>query len=462
MFGLEDLSIDTLTEVNLWGTWVYWLIGIYFCLPILGYVVLPFLTHRNQTGGRRSIAIFVLGDLGHSPRMCYHARSFAGLDYQVNLCGYLESELAPDLLDHPGIDIHSIPIIKNSRNLPFILFASQKIVLQIYYLFDLLFEFRGTKYIMIQNPPSMPLLLVVIVFIKLFSNSELIIDWHNLNYSILNLRYNNQRHPIVRLLKLYEKWLGRFADLNLTVTKSMKQFLVDEFGLNSKSIKVLYDRPGDQFSPLERLEYSKDEIKSHEIFKHVKNLEEYKILISSTSFTPDEDFNVLLNALKLYDDDAESTQKLLMIVTGKGPLKNPFLRTVEDLKFSSKVVVQSVWLLIEDYPLIISVADIAISLHTSSSGLDLPMKILDFFGCGVPVISLNFPSIGELVKHGKNGLITNSQDKQGEPEELYRLLKLILSDPALMRTIGEGAMEESELRWRANWNHTVGEIFRYN
>ena len=44
-------------------------------------------------------------------------------------------------------------------------------------------------------------------------------------------------------------------------------------------------------------------------------------MLSSTSYTPDEDFMVMVEALDLYDVDETMTRRIQVIVTGRGPLK---------------------------------------------------------------------------------------------------------------------------------------------
>lgn len=70
---------------------------------------------------------------------------------------------------------------------------------------------------------------------------------------------------------------------------------------------------------------------------------------------------------------------LLVIVTGSGPLKTHYEAAMRTMDLQH-VAFRTAWLAAEDYPVLLGSADVGISLHTSSSGLDLPMKVI--FLCG--------------------------------------------------------------------------------
>merc|ERR1712005_70690 len=82
------------------------------------------------------------------------------------------------------------------------------------------------------------------------------------------------------------------------------------------------------------------------------------------------------------------------------------------------VSIYSLWLDLEDYPVLLGSADIGISLHKSSSGCDLPMKVVDMLGCSLPVCAINYKCIGELVQHNHNGMIFNDASELSESLQL--------------------------------------------
>lgn len=189
-----------------------------------------------------------------------------------------------------------------------------------------------------------------------------------------------------------------------------------------------------------------------------------RLLVSSTSWTPDEDFRILLEALVAYvaprevDDESEPPSPILAIITGKGPEKKMYVEKITELTEAGKlpgVKIVTAWLSSKDYAQLLAAADLGISLHKSSSGVDLPMKVVDMFGAGLPVAAYSkFKSFSELVKEGVNGC--GFETASG----LHMILKRLLSSDgaAELATLKKGAIKEGSQRWDEEWDRVVAPI----
>jgi len=185
--------------------------------------------------------------------------------------------------------------------------------------------------------------------------------------------------------------------------------------------------------------------------------------VSSTSWTPDEDFNILLSALVSYSSSKSATlPPLVAIITGKGPQKEHYVAKISELKGSGKlqhVTISTAWLSIEDYATLLACADLGVCLHMSSSGVDLPMKVVDMFGAGLPVTGYNdYESWNELVHEGENG--EGFEDAEG----LAAILKELFSAEdggETLKKLRVGAVKEGSRRWDEEWDGVAGKLLGF-
>ncbi|PAV86801.1 hypothetical protein WR25_04580 [Diploscapter pachys] len=288
------------------------------------------------------------------------------------------------------------------------------------------------------------------------------------------------------LIYKLEGYFGRLADSNYCVTRAMRDDLRAAWGIEANTF---YDRP-----PAFRFRKVTD-LEKHRLFQKLAAFENGKVfrdkngdanstafticsanedavqwrsdrpllIVSSTSWTADEDFEILLQAVNTYDEHARIARsddpdmripELVLVITGKGPMKEYYLERIKKLQLY-KVNVMTPWLEAADYPIILAAADIGVSLHTSTSGLDLPMKVVDMFGAGIPVLAKRFACIEELVQEDVNGLLFDTST------ELTHILKeLAIGFPVscsqldrLQKNVDPATSNFGD--WEQNWNAVV-------
>jgi beta-1,4-mannosyltransferase len=201
-------------------------------VPVFLATILIIRHVHDKPQRKHTAMIIVLGDMGRSPRMMYHAASFAQHEWEAILVGYDDTPLMPSLLETPHIQ--SQPIASPSRiimRLPWIIRAPIRILYQIVSvlqiaLFTLPFH---PEVIMVQNPPSIPTLALARLITHV-TKAKLLIDWHNTGYSILAMR-TGDASILVRIAKWFESYFGKKAYAHLFVTKALEKFLAKEWSL---------------------------------------------------------------------------------------------------------------------------------------------------------------------------------------------------------------------------------------
>ncbi|GMK58428.1 hypothetical protein CspeluHIS016_0504600 [Cutaneotrichosporon spelunceum] len=446
----------------------------------------------------KTATVLVLGDIGRSPRMMYHAESLAKAGWDTYMVGYGDTAPIPSLLETPRVHfLHLWSPPKLVMKLPWIIRAPIRILYQIASVVYLcVFAIPcNTQIFLVQNPPAIPTLLLSQI-ISETTRSKLIIDWHNTGYSILALRLG-QDSRIVKWAKAFERRFGRRAYCHLFVTRALEEYLTREWHLQGRTA-VLHDRPPSQFRRTEMItqlnlfrriaptitpptpEWLNSTNIRNTAFTEltptgIKVREDRPaFMVSSTSWTADEDFGLLLEALDMYQERKSSPEgknlpRMMLIITGRGPLRKAFEKQVAERENSGKwtdVVVRCMFVSARDYPLILGCGDLGISMHQSSSGRDLPMKVVDMFGCGVPVLARGFACIDELVKDGINGRIFNTSTELAD--QLVETLAGFPHAPKLealdhyfsqragastpMRRVTRPGVEEEWSTWDENWD----------
>jgi beta-1,4-mannosyltransferase len=389
--------------------------------------------------------------------MQYHARALAAQGVDVDLIGFRGVPLPRSLERHPRITVYRLaaPRLRSRSGRSQVLYAGAALVdgtRGSLALARRLFTIPRPDVLLVQNPPALPLLHVAMLVSSL-RGARFVIDWHNLGFSMLALRLG-RRHIAVRLARWFEMIAARTADGHLCVSRGFARFLADRFGI--PVARVLYDRPASVFVPIDAAE--RDRVR-HALFSRLSLTPTGPVgfIVCPTSWTEDEDFDLVIEAVQRLEHKVRGWEAggigrrfpdLVILVTGDGARRAEFERRFAGLA-ARRVQLRTRWLDPEDYPRIVGSADLGLCLHRSSSGVDIPMKVADLFGAGVPVCALDYGAcLAERVRHGDNGVLYSNGEQLAEV--LFDLFQTYPAQSKLDR-LRTGARRSARPTWEEGW-----------
>lgn len=378
-----------------------------------------------MTGKR--VAVVVLGDLARSPRMLNHVRSLVRHGSIVSLIGYRENQL--EVL--PGVAVVPLqPWRRAGDQAPrglYVIWSALRMASLGLGLALALLRARPNS-ILVQNPPSFPVLTVAALAAR-WNGAKLIIDWHNYGFSLLALRLGAD-HFVVRRARDYEFRWGRRVAAHLCVSKALQTDL-NNAGIHAN---VLYDRP-----------------LTIENGRESRERQAPLRVVCPAGWSADENLEMLAQALAAI---AVSTPPMEIHVTGEGPAQRELAPHLESLTRRG-LIVRTGFLSETEYRDLVRGADLGISLHRSSSGLDLAMKVVDLYAARVPVCALRYKTLDEQVRDGVTGFVFSSAP------ELASLLERLAAHPQELEPLrGNIAQEWSEL-WDEAWQREAAPLLDF-
>jgi beta-1,4-mannosyltransferase len=365
------------------------------------------------------VAVVVVGDLARSPRMVNHARELARGSRKVVLIGLHEREFPVPA----GVEIAALRSWRSIGSWG-LCGAAVRMGMTWWQLAWLLWR-RSPGAILVQNPPAFPTLLAAWMAART-RGACLLVDWHNYGYSMLELRLG-AKHALVRLAARYEGAMARRADRHFCVSRSMQADLKKGFGIHAE---VLYDRPVEFSTP-------------------VCGEAAHLIAVCPSGWTADEDMALLLDALELL-----TNREIEMHLTGDGPLRGRLQARIDGLRAAGSAI-HTGFLAEAEYRALVGRCHLGISLHRSSSGLDLAMKVVDLFAAGVPVCALDYGgAVREQVREGETGFLFRTAN------ELAGLLERMQRDPSVLAPMRQRIRELWKTSWSEEWRRVAGPFFK--
>lgn len=253
-------------------------------------------------------------------------------------------------------------------------------------------------------------------------------------------------HIYQEIGKIIEKKLFNRADRIIVVSTTLKDYLLNQ-GVTEDKIRVVQNGVDEKiFNPNV----------SGESVRKKNHLEDKETICFAGSLHQEwQGIGDLLKAAKIISS-IKSSVRFLIVGGTKTEVKTLKKMAPKNVIFTGRIEHKKI-------PTYLAAADILIAPYKLEKDLkyigfyNSPVKLFEYMAMGKPIIASNIGQIGEILEHGKTGLLI----EPGNYKELAENILILLEDGQLKKKLGKNARIEVERNYTWERNaRKIMEIYR--
>jgi glycosyltransferase involved in cell wall biosynthesis len=349
------------------------------------------------------------------PRVRREAEALVAQGHRVSFLARRQAG-EPDRETLCGVEVVKLPGLRHART-SMLGYMADYLIFFALVCMRLMWQPRRWALIHVNNMPDF---LVFAAWLPRLLGRPVIHDVHDLMPELYQEKFaGGQRHPIVRLLKLQERWAGRFASAVLTVEERLRGIL-SERGIPRRKIHILMNLPDERVFARRSGAATKAPgapfvIAYHGTLAHRLGLD---IAI--------EAFAIALPQI----GHAE------LRIIGAGEQRDALIALRDRLGLQQRVTFSDGFVAVESIPSMIQDADVGVVPLRICEATDimLPTKLLEYVWLGVPCIVAR---TGTIQRYFDDSMVEFFENEN--PQSLAQSMVALYRDPSRRASLAEEA-----------------------
>jgi glycosyltransferase involved in cell wall biosynthesis len=251
-------------------------------------------------------------------------------------------------------------------------------------------------------------------------------------------RAQYERLSLKRAAQLFERSLFRSADMVLTVSTPLKDYIVEQ-GVSSANVFVLPNGTSPEL-------FQPNGIARAAVRQRLGIPFDSVVVGFVGILRPWHGVELLLEAFSQIE---HSSRDAFLLIVGDGPSQTELEQLAQSLGLANKVIFTGriPHRQVADY---LAAFDIAVSPRATFYAS--PMKILEYMATGLAVVAPHMPNLEDLISDGVDGILFKAEDVH----ELANSLATLVRDQALRIRLGENA--RASVVCRRTWQHNARRV----